>query len=206
MRKNVHEAYKRAISFRRRLEIGENTDEDDERGVREGDEHDEYQPSGSAFSDIQHHHHHHHQTNHARYSIAGAPVDDSEATMTVDESHYDEDCFDDDDDEDDDEDDEEDDVEGRGEQKHETLRRHRDNDVGEHNRDDTESLRTCPFFDDNKEGDSNSSSSIKEDAGEHSKNGGGDSTCNGHVDDEDDDVTPSANDGGSNKDDNTVSS
>jgi len=28
MRKNVHEAYKRAISFRRRLEIGENSDED----------------------------------------------------------------------------------------------------------------------------------------------------------------------------------
>lgn len=30
MRKNVHEAYKRAIGFRRRLEIGENTDEDDD--------------------------------------------------------------------------------------------------------------------------------------------------------------------------------
>ena len=30
MRKNVHEAYKRAIGFRRRLEIGENTDEDEE--------------------------------------------------------------------------------------------------------------------------------------------------------------------------------
>ena len=28
MRKNVHEAYKRAIGFRRRLEIGENTDDD----------------------------------------------------------------------------------------------------------------------------------------------------------------------------------
>ena len=29
MRKNVHEAYKRAISFRRRLEIGENSDDDE---------------------------------------------------------------------------------------------------------------------------------------------------------------------------------